>query len=61
MAHDDRCQTDRDRERERGRGPELRGNDSFGGGRGNQAARPHRRGDRPEHLHVAPPRDRDER
>ena len=42
MAHDDRYE----RDRERGRGPEWRGDDSFGGGWGNQAPRPQRLGDR---------------
>ena len=40
MAHDDRY------DRERGRGPGWRGDDSFGGGWGNQTARPQRLGDR---------------
>ena len=42
MAHDERYE----RERERGRGPGWRGDDSFGGGWGNQTARPQRLGDR---------------
>ena len=44
MAHDDRYE--RDRDRERGRGPGWRGDNSFGGGWGNQTARPQRLGDR---------------
>ena len=42
MAHDDRYE----RDRERGRGPGWRGDDSFGGGWGNQTPRPQRLGDR---------------
>jgi hypothetical protein len=42
MAYDDRYE----RERERSRGPGWRGDDSFGGGWGNQTARPQRLGDR---------------
>jgi hypothetical protein len=44
MASDDRY--DRERERARGRDPEWRGDDSFGGGGGNQTSRPQRLGDR---------------
>jgi hypothetical protein len=44
MASDDR--NDRDRERARGRALEWRGDDSFGGGWGNQTSRPQRLGDR---------------
>ena len=42
MAHDDR----NERSRPRGRDPEWRGDDSFGGGWGNQTPRPQRLGDR---------------
>src|SRR5688500_2447201 len=46
MASDDRYERDRERERARGRDPEWRGDDSFGGGWGNQTSRPQRLGDR---------------
>src|SRR5262245_43301671 len=44
MAYDDRFE--REHARERSRGPEWRGDDSFGGGWGNQTSRPQRLGDR---------------
>jgi hypothetical protein len=48
MAYDDRY------DRERGRSPGWRGDDSFGGGWGNQTARPQRLGDRGRRPHDDP-------